>query len=526
MRLKRTLLLVLIILVCEALIALLTSANTSAALSATSLRESPQTSQAAKTFDGIRQRIQEAVKNDEAVSMAVAVAVDGKIIWEEGFGSADREQRIRATAHTRYAIGSISKPFTATGLMILVERGLVDLNRPANQYLGGAQITGYAGSASEATVKLILQHRSGLPYTHQFFYEDENYTRPDMDETIRRYGILVNPPGERYIYANIDYGILEHISARVSGKSYPDFMRAEVFLPLGLTRTSIGPIKNETARLYTADRTPIPFYDFATRGDGYIYSSAHDVVRFGMFHLKEHLPDQRQILKDSTIDQMVSDNHTTGSVGGLYGTDWFYGLGWGGRERSEYSYHWFGHDGGMPGASSDLKIIPSKRIVVVALSNSRQALTSSIVNSIIDVLLPDYAKMRQLDPTVISKPPQPPPFTPTQEFLGEWRGEVRTWSGTLPVTMVFQADGDVHIKVGEQFETLLNNIRFEDGVLSGRSFGTLPTEDASRRPHDLRFSLTLRGNALSGTVTAASTSRRDYFYLPSWVALVKQPLNK
>jgi len=73
-------------------------------------------------------------------SVAVAVAKDGRIIWEEGFGWADKENGLKATAHTMYQIGSITKNFTATAMMVLVEQGLVDLNAPANQYLNDSKL--------------------------------------------------------------------------------------------------------------------------------------------------------------------------------------------------------------------------------------------------------------------------------------------------------------------------------------------------------------------------------------------------
>lgn len=91
-------------------------------------------------FKSVRQRIQDAVRNDDAVSVAVAVGFRGKIIWEEAFGFSDRGEKIPATVHTRYPIASLSKPFTATGIMILAQRKLIDLTKPANDYLGAAPL--------------------------------------------------------------------------------------------------------------------------------------------------------------------------------------------------------------------------------------------------------------------------------------------------------------------------------------------------------------------------------------------------
>ncbi|HTK54822.1 MAG TPA: serine hydrolase domain-containing protein, partial [Gemmatimonadaceae bacterium] len=100
------------------------------------------------TLDSLRAHIRRVMDSTKTPSIAVAVAKGGRIIWEEGFGFADVEHRTPATPTTLYSMASISKPITATGLMKLVEQGKIDLDRPANDYLGAAKITGLAGPAS------------------------------------------------------------------------------------------------------------------------------------------------------------------------------------------------------------------------------------------------------------------------------------------------------------------------------------------------------------------------------------------
>src|SRR5439155_21219821 len=121
-----------------------------------------------------------------------------------------------------FSLASISKPITATGLMVLVQRGKVSLDRPANDYLGVGKLTGLAGDAGGATVRRVLSHTAGLPLHVQFFYSNEGVRPPTMDETIARYGILVSAPGETFRYSNLGFGIIDYIISRVSGQSYPD----------------------------------------------------------------------------------------------------------------------------------------------------------------------------------------------------------------------------------------------------------------------------------------------------------------
>src|SRR5262249_25321040 len=120
-------------------------------------------------FDRVREFIKRQLTERRLPSISVAVARDGQIIWEEAFGWADMEKRIPATPHTMYSLASISKTFTATGLMILKERGRIELDRPINEYLGEAKIAVRVGNPAEATVRRVANHTAGLPPHFQFF---------------------------------------------------------------------------------------------------------------------------------------------------------------------------------------------------------------------------------------------------------------------------------------------------------------------------------------------------------------------
>ena len=114
--------------------------------------------------------------------------------------------------------------------------------------------------------------------------------------------------------------------ARVSGRPYEDFMRQEVFQKLGLTHTSVGigpGLETYAAVRYGEDGLPITFYDFDHRGASAIFSSAHDLVRFGLFHLKAHLADQKAILSDASIDEMHKPRRASDRAGR--------GVGWASR---------------------------------------------------------------------------------------------------------------------------------------------------------------------------------------------------
>ncbi|MFB3853547.1 MAG: serine hydrolase domain-containing protein [Vicinamibacterales bacterium] len=468
-------------------------------------------------FQAVRATILEAVKDGSVPSISVAVAKDGKVIWEESFGWANREKMIPATPHTMYSMASISKPISTTGLMILVDQGKVDLKAPVNKYIAPSELKAHEGNAADATVTHLLNHTSGLPLHYSAFYLDEPQRQPpSFTESIRRYGILVHPPGAVYQYANFGFGLVDHIITKVSGRAFRDFMKTEVFLPLGMTHSCVDvePALDEyQAVRYDTRGNPVPFYISDHPGASQVYSSAHDLIRFGLFHLKHTQPDQKQILKPATIDLMKQDSDPN-PRNDRYGLAWF-------LRKGEYGYDVAWHTGSMNGTNTILKFVPSEDIAVVVLINTASDLRQKLPNDIIGTLLPDYGAKWKAERDKPS--PRREAFKPVPDLIGEWKGEIRTYEEVVPVLMIIQADGDVHVKIGNQMETLLNRVAFEDGFLSGTSFGTIPSGDARAHPHNISYRLLLDGKRLSGYASTEFTAGRSYGNFSSYVRLEKQP---
>jgi CubicO group peptidase (beta-lactamase class C family) len=464
-----------------------------------------QKSNAADSFDDVRRLIPKELERTGVPSIAVAVARDGKIIWEEGFGWADKEKQIRATEHTMYSTASVSKPITATGLMVLVEAGKINLDRPIDEYLGAVKLRGRAGDASQATVRRVANHTAGLPMHSHFFYDDEKYPPPSMDETIRRYGNLVTIPGEKMEYSNLGYGILGYVIARTSGKPYEDFMRDQVFRKLGLTNMSVvtrADAAGVRAARYGSDGSPLPVCDFDHRGSAAVYASAHDLVRFGLFHLKAHLADQERILSDASIDEMQR-----ATVQGQRGPG--YGIGWTVLEPTAgytpSGYRAIFHTGGMRGASTVLWLIPDEKVAVVVLCNGLHSLPFEISAQILTTLLPKWKN--PLPPWQQPPAADRPAFHPPAELTGAWSGKLATYKADLPFSLRITESGEVEAQLGDQAKTTFEQPRWENGELSGRMQGDIGTEDANRGPpYFLLFKLKLRGNVLNGSATAIHSS--------------------
>jgi CubicO group peptidase (beta-lactamase class C family) len=471
----------------------------------------------ADRFVGLRESIRRLVESDTLPSVAVAVSRHGEILWQEAFGWADVERRIPATPATPYSVASITKPMTATAILLLAERGLIDLERPVNDYLPAARIRGLAGDAEGATVRRVLDHTAGLPLHYAFFYEGNGDPARGTDEGIARYGVLVNPPGAVHEYSNLGYGILDRVVEHVTGRGYAEFMRDEIFAPLGMERSSVGTGAglSEAAVRYDPRRRPIPPYDFDHRGGSAVFASVLDLVRFG----EASLPGAAgpRLLTDATQRAMQQRSASTPAGQG-------YGLGWQVAE-DDGGFRRVSHTGGMPGVTTALFLFPDQGVVVAAVTNLRDRAALRIAEAAAAAVLPGYAdslRAQRAGPVAALRLwAEPGP-----ELVGDWEGHVHTHEGAVPLTLRVRRSGEVQVRLGDAEPTPVEQGGFGDGHLIGHFAGTIPTEDARRHPHAVRLDLRLRDGLLAGQATAMATTQGIHFALGSYVELQKRPAGR
>ncbi len=480
-----------------------------------------------RQLEPVRDRIAQGLLAHGIPGLAVAVARDGEILWEEGIGWADRAAEQLATAHTPFSLASVTKPITAAAVLMLAERSLIDLDRPVGDYLGGLHLNAPIGSAADATVRRIANHTAGLPLHYQFFYEDEPFRRPGIAETMRRYATVTTPPGERFNYSNLGYGILDRLISVVSGTDYPDFLRHQVFEPLGMRNSSVDPDAGSiepAATRYGADGVPYPYYDFDHPGGSAVFASAHDLLRFAMAHLGTPLPDQRGVLSDASR-AMTHQDAVQSAVGARYGIGW-------GTIEDEGGYPTHGHTGAMGGVSTVLAIVPSEHIAVVVLSNGHSFLPQWARIEVLGALLPGYEERKDEVAAMMLRQAMPPGEAPGPDVLGElsgvWEGSVETYQGARPMSLDIRADAGIRARLGTQAQTPVDDIRWDGRRLVGVINCELGTDDASRRLHHVVMDLRRRGDVLDGSVTAltqlpdgegGAPGRRAGNALSHWVRL-------
>ena len=438
-----------------------------------------------------------------APSLTVAVGQNGRLLWARSWGYADKAREIRATPQTLYSLASVSKSITATALMTLVDQGRIDLDAPIEQYLGGLHVGPYAGAARDATVRRIAHHVSGLPMYQNFFYDDEDRRLQSIPEAIRRYGILVRPPGVTFAYSNLGYAILGHAIAGVSGRPFESYLQREVFEPLGMTHSAIAipaALTNQTAVRYALDGTALPHYDPDTTGASSIYASAEDLVRFGFLHVKALAPGQRAILRDPTIDLMQRRAPPSP-----------FGIGWLVLEGKDAGVAF--HGGGMDGVSTALFIVPGERLVVAGLSSTMVDLPGRVAAGIVN-------RMTGRDIDLNRDPPFPRQQRGTMppSLVGEWRGEVLAHNGSHAFALTIDASGALQAQLDAGERRPAESVEWMGDELYGSIVADLGVTDV-RQPYRLRFQLHLAApNQLEGPLNAWSFRRgRGADIVPSFV---------
>jgi len=320
---------------------------------------------------------------------AVLVAENGQVVYKGAFGLANREWNIPNTTDTRFMIGSISKPLTAMLTLIQVKKGLIILDETLDHYLPPFQNR----PAGKVTIRQLLSHTSGMPnydIIPDFFprisrqhYSREDYLKIYIDSA------LAFTPGTRYNYSSWGYFTLGYLVEQVTGKSYSELMKEEIFDKLGMKgsgsyfHTQVVP-KRATGYDYSLGAyTSSDFRDQSnTMGTGDIYSTVEDLLKF-------HLA----ITNNSLIDKKLTDEMLTPGIKPAdYGFGWFnknFGYDDGDSVRVNF------HLGMTDGFISFLLRIPSANSLVVILCNSSPTDFFGITRNLVKLLYRKEVKLKQ-----------------------------------------------------------------------------------------------------------------------------------
>lgn len=288
---------------------------------------------------------------------ACVMAMDhGKLVFEHAEGLADIESKTACTPATNFRMASVSKQFTATAILLLVDRGKLSLEDPLTKFFPG-----FPDYGKRITVKHLLTHMSGLPEYEKLIPTGTTLQLDDLDvlHLLMDTQQPLFSPGEKFQYSNSGYAILGLIVEAVAQKPFHEFMASEVFRPLGM----------KDSVLYQRGLNEVPHRAFgheqrdgkwvrsdqsltsAVRGDGAVYTSLRDYRKWlaGI--------DDRRLLKDSSYDAMFTPQVLTDRHGSRYGFGWFID-----EYRGERRIH---HNGETHGFRECVQRFPKRRAAIV-----------------------------------------------------------------------------------------------------------------------------------------------------------------
>lgn len=325
------------------------------------------------------------IQKHRAPALSMAIALDGQPVWSGGFGFADPKRGVRATPHTSYRLASVTKSITATAVMMLADKGAIDLDAPIQRYCPA-----YPEKRWPVTARLLLAHLGGVrhhglgavlrPNRHHFASVSSSLELFKNDD-------LVVQPGTAYQYSSPGYTLLGCAIEGASGMTYANFVREHIFAPAGMTSTMPEDVRSPSptgtayyskgllhkltgrfARFTTAQRIDVS--DRLPAGG--LLSTADDMVRFAIaLHTGK-------LVKDSTRELMWTRQRTSDGK-----PLQFYGLGWLVGEPDSLRPKRVWNDGSQPGTRTYLYLRPTQGIIIALMTNMEGAACEELVPEIL-----------------------------------------------------------------------------------------------------------------------------------------------
>jgi len=214
--------------------------------------------------------------------VSVLLVRGGEPIWSQAFGYADREQGVALSTHHVMMAHSISKSVSAWGVMRLVDQGLIELDEPVVDYLGGWQFPDSPYDARAVTVRRLLSLNAGMPLGPIGVHYPPEEAIPPLEADLRGDSVrLLREPGSGFAYSNSSFALLELLIERVTGRGFAEYMETEVLRPLGMHSASFAwDPAWEVPLGYRIDGTPVEPFLYPNRAGGGLFATIHDLGQF------------------------------------------------------------------------------------------------------------------------------------------------------------------------------------------------------------------------------------------------------
>ncbi len=304
------------------------------------------------------------MEQNNVPGLAIAIIENNEIILKKGFGFADIENSIPVIPNTGFNIGSVSKTFSAWGIMKLVESGKVDLDEPIENYLSRWKIPESEFDRTKVTIRNILSHTAGLS-VHGYPGFPPEMELPTLEQSLNGENgpvrksesvKLIHEPNTKFKYSGGGFTILQLVIEEVTGKSFSDYMEETIFAPLKMEHTSFtisSDILESSATPYDEKGKEIYLEQFTAQAAAGLHTTLNDFIRFAHANLQEN-----DILSESTLSMMMEPVPVTDNM---------YGLSY--RLMKAGSFTLAGHAGSNDGWESAFFLHPQSNSGIVMLSN-------------------------------------------------------------------------------------------------------------------------------------------------------------
>lgn len=308
---------------------------------------------------------------------SLIVIRDGRVIYRNAYGMADLEHQVPATTHTDYRLASVTKQFTAMAIMLLAGDGRLRYDQPVREILPELP-----PAAAPVTIRHLLNHTSGVLDYEDLIPDTQALQVHDRDvlTLLAAHDSVYFPAGTHYRYSNSGYCLLALVVERVSGMPFARFLHERIFAALGMSGTVAHQDGVDTvpqrAYGYTPDsgrfRPSDQSVTSATLGDGGVYTSVEDLVRWDRALYPGELLDQATLRLATTPPTLAADSTQ-------YGFGWFVDTYRGVRR--------WRHTGETSGFRNAIQRYPDRRFTVIVLTNRNGGDPATIAERITDLLL-------------------------------------------------------------------------------------------------------------------------------------------
>ena len=326
--------------------------------------------------------IRRAMLDGTIPSIAIAITDRDGELWSAAFGESNLWAGTPASTQSVYLIGSTFKAQSTVALMQQMEQGKFDLDDPVHDYLDEMTIRG-EDPTNPVLFRNLLTHTSGMPVDfgpHLVWGETAPLALADyLSDSLR----VATPPLEGVVYSNMAYSLVAYMVEKFSGTSYKQYIRENVWGPLGMTSTAFDLRPEMEERLVTPyvpdENTGRPVATARLKANvwpaGITYGTIHDQARWLRFNLGDGMAGEHRLLQESTLELMQTQQFP-GMAGDPMGGGWGYenpgyGLTWWTTTRGSDTY--FAHSGSLPGYTAFVMGDRGRGHGVVFLTNGNAA---------------------------------------------------------------------------------------------------------------------------------------------------------